>query len=53
MEMAERVPDAGDVFDCGEWQLTVLKADERHVLEIELHKKPASGAEAAAQPAAQ
>lgn len=53
MEMAERVPDAGDVFDCGEWQLTVLKADERHVLEIELHKNPASGAEAAAQPAAQ
>lgn len=38
MEMTERVPKPGDSFDCDGWRATVLKADGRHVQEIELHK---------------
>ena len=37
MQTAERVPLPGDTFLCGNWEITVLQADERHVKEIELH----------------
>jgi len=36
MEKTERIPLAGDAFDCGDWRATVLRADDRHVQEIEL-----------------
>ena len=36
MEKTEKIPQAGDSFDCGQWHATVLKADERHVQEIQL-----------------
>ncbi len=36
MEVAERIPKAGDRIPCGDWEILVLKADERHVQEIEL-----------------
>ncbi len=39
MEMTERVPKAGDGFDCDGWHATVLKTDGRHVQEIELQRK--------------
>ena len=38
MEKTEKIPQEGDSFDFGGWQAVVLKADERHVQEIELHK---------------
>lgn len=34
MELAERIPDAGDEFHLGSWDVQVLKADDRHVQEI-------------------
>lgn len=34
MELAERIPDEGEVFHCGSWDVQVLKADDRHVQEI-------------------
>ena len=34
MELAERIPD--EVFHCGSWDVTVVKADDRHVQEIML-----------------
>ena len=34
MEKTEKIPQAGDTFDFGQWHATVLKADERHVQEI-------------------
>lgn len=37
-EQTERIPQEGDSFDFNGWHAVVLKADERHVLEIELHK---------------
>lgn len=36
MEKTEKIPQAGDTFDFGQWHATVLKADERHVQEIQL-----------------
>ena len=36
MELAERIPDEGEVFHCGSWDVTVVKADDRHVQEIML-----------------
>lgn len=44
MQLAERVPSAGEVFPAGQWEITILKADERHVQEIQLaprHDLPA------------
>ena len=38
MEKTEKIPQAGDSFDCGEWHATVLKADDRYVQEIQLEK---------------
>lgn len=34
MELAERIPDVGEEFHCGSWDVQVLKADDRHVQEI-------------------
>ena len=34
MEIAERIPDVGEEFHCGSWDVQVLKADDRHVQEI-------------------
>ena len=36
MEKTEKIPQAGDSFEFGGWKATVLKADERHVQEIQL-----------------
>ncbi|MBQ7867311.1 MAG: HlyC/CorC family transporter [Clostridia bacterium] len=36
MEKTEKIPQSGDTFDCGGWHAVVLKADERHVQEIQL-----------------
>ena len=36
MEKTEKIPQAGDSFDCGAWHATVLKADDRYVQEIQL-----------------
>ena len=36
MEKTEKIPQAGDSFDCGAWRATVLKADDRYVQEIQL-----------------
>ncbi len=36
MELAERIPDEGEIFNCGSWDVKVLKADDRHVQEIML-----------------
>lgn len=44
MELTQRVPKVGDGFDVGSWHATVLKADERHVQEIELCRQPAVSA---------
>ena len=38
MEISERIPRTGEVIDCGDYQVTVLKADGRHVQEIELKR---------------
>jgi len=35
MEKIERVPKTGDSFDFGSWHASVLKADDRHVQEIQ------------------
>ena len=44
MQTAERVPLPGEVFFCGDWEITVLQADERHVKEIGLrpHREQAA-----------
>ena len=34
MELAERIPEVGEVFNCGSWDVQVVKADDRHVQEI-------------------
>ncbi len=34
MELAERIPDEGEIFLCGSWDVKVIKADDRHVQEI-------------------
>ena len=36
MEKTERIPQTGDAFDFGQWHAVVLKADDRHVQEIQL-----------------
>ena len=36
MEKTEKIPQSGDTFDCGNWHAVVLKADDRHVQEIQL-----------------
>ena len=36
MEKTEKIPQPGDTFECGGWHATVLKADDRHVQEIQL-----------------
>ena len=36
MEIFERIPQSGEAIRCGNYQVTVLKADGRHVQEIEL-----------------
>ncbi|MBP3645810.1 MAG: CBS domain-containing protein, partial [Clostridia bacterium] len=36
MEKTEKIPQSGDTFDCGAWHAVVLKADDRHVQEIQL-----------------
>ena len=35
MEKTESIPQTGDTFEVGSWRATVLKADERHVEEIQ------------------
>ena len=44
MQTAERVPLPGEIFFCGDWEITVLQADERHVKEIGLrpHREQAA-----------
>ncbi|MBQ4639237.1 MAG: HlyC/CorC family transporter [Clostridia bacterium] len=37
MELAERIPDVGEEFHCGSWDVKVVKADDRHVQEILLY----------------
>ena len=41
MEHEERVPDRGDSFVFGAYRVTVLDADERHVLLVGLKKEAA------------
>jgi len=36
MELAERIPEVGEEFHCGSWDVKVVKADDRHVQEIML-----------------
>lgn len=36
MELAERIPEEGEEFHCGSWDVKVVKADDRHVQEIML-----------------
>lgn len=36
MEQTERVPTPGEAFDCDGWHAVVLKADGRHIQELEL-----------------
>ena len=38
MEKTEKIPQAGDSFELDGWKATVLKADERHVQEIQLNQ---------------
>ena len=38
MEQLRRVPQAGDSFCYSGWEAMVLKADGRHVLEIEMKR---------------
>ena len=38
MEKTEKIPQAGDSFEFVGWKATVLKADERHVQEIQLNQ---------------
>ncbi len=46
MEIAERIPDVGEEFHCGSWDVQVLKADDRHVQEILLKPHAEEEAEA-------
>ncbi len=41
MEKTEKIPQTGDTFDCGRWHATVLKADDRHVQELQLEQMQA------------
>ncbi|MBO2515917.1 MAG: HlyC/CorC family transporter [Clostridiales bacterium] len=46
MEHEERVPDPGDSFLFGGWRISVLEADERHVLLLGMEKAAAEEEEA-------
>lgn len=40
MQLAERIPKPGETVPCGDWEIEIVRADERHVEEILLRPAP-------------